>query len=79
MLLNMAEGNSKRHGAIAPNSLMTLVARHSSRRLLGCIGRQRAHPARAHSARQKMLGRVVAMLTRLIDRFDVDDPLIRKD
>jgi hypothetical protein len=28
---------------------------------------------------KKMLGRVVAMLTRLIDRFDVDDPLIRKD
>jgi hypothetical protein len=28
---------------------------------------------------KEILARVIAMLARLIDRFDVDDPLIRKD
>jgi hypothetical protein len=58
---------------------MTLVARHSSapvarmHRRRGFILPESIRPGK------EMLARVAVMLTRLIDRFDVDDPLIRKD
>jgi hypothetical protein len=67
-------------GAIAPNSLMTPVVRLSSvpRAWMHRVAKRFVVLDRIRPGKE-MLVRVVAMLTRLIDRFDTVDPLIRKD
>jgi four helix bundle protein len=80
MLLNTAEGNGKRHGRHRAKFFDD--ARGSAFGCAACLDASvarrfvsvdRVHPGKA------MLARVVAMLTRLIDRFDTDDALVRKD
>ena len=80
MLLNTTEGNSKRHGRHRAKFFDD--ARGSAFECAACldasVAKQLVLADRIRSGKE-MLVRVVAMLTRLIDRFDVDDPLIRKD
>jgi four helix bundle protein len=79
MLLNTAEGNSKRHGRHRAKFFDD--ARGSAFECAACldasvakrfVSGDRIRPGK------EMLARVVAMLTRLIDRFDTDDTLIRR-
>ncbi len=77
---NTAEGNSKRHGRHRAKFFDD--ARGSAFECAACldasVAKQLVLPERIRPGKE-MLARVVAMLTRLIDRFDVDDPPIRKD
>src|ERR1700722_17518985 len=80
MLLNTAEGNCKRHGRHRAKFFDD--ARGSAFECAACLDASVAKrlilPDRIRPGKE-MLARVVAMLTRLIDRFDVDDPPIWKD
>ena len=80
MLLNTAEGNSKRHGRHRAKFFDD--ARGSAFECAACldasVAKQLVLADRSRPGKE-MLARVVAMLTRLIDRFDMDDPPIRKD
>jgi four helix bundle protein len=80
MLLNTAEGNSKRHGRHRAKFFDD--ARGSAFECAACLDASvakrfvlsdRIRPGK------EMLARVVAMLTRLVDRFDRGEPLIRKN
>jgi four helix bundle protein len=80
MLLNTAEGNSKRHGR--HRAKFFADARDSAFECAACLDAsvpKRLVLADRIQPGKEMLARVVAMLTRLIDRFDTDEPLIRKD
>jgi hypothetical protein len=48
-------------------------------RLPRCVGRQTLRLGRPCSPGKEMLARVVAMPTRLVDRFDTDNTRVRKD
>jgi four helix bundle protein len=80
MLLNTAEGNGKRHGRHRAKFFDD--ARGSAFECAACLDAsvaKRFVSADRIRPGKEMLARVVAMLTRLIDRFDTDDPLIRRD
>jgi four helix bundle protein len=80
MLLNTAEGNSKRHGRNRAKFFDD--ARGSAFECAACLDASVAKRfvlADRIRPGKEMLARVVAMLTRLIDRFDTDNPLSRKD
>jgi four helix bundle protein len=80
MLLNTAKGNSKRHGRHRAKFFDD--ARGSAFECAACLDASVAKQlvlADRIRPDKEMLVRVVAMLTRLIDRFDVDNPLLRKD
>ena len=73
-LLHMAEGNAKRHGR--QRAKFFDDARGSAIECAACLDASvakrfvsidRIHPSK------EMLGRIVAMLTRLVDRFDADE------
>jgi four helix bundle protein len=79
MLLNTAEGNGKRQSRQRAKFLDD--ARGSAFECAACldasvakrfVSSDRVRPGK------EMLARVVSMLTRLVDRFDSDDPPIRK-
>jgi four helix bundle protein len=80
MLLNTAEGNGKRHGRHRAKFFDD--ARGSAFECAACldasVAKRFVSVDRTRSGKE-MLARIVAMLSRLIDRFDTDDPLIRKD
>jgi four helix bundle protein len=80
MLLNTAEGNSKRHGRHRAKFFDD--ARGSAFECAACLDASVAKrcvlPDRVRPGKE-MLARVVAMLTRLIERFDTDDPFTRKN
>jgi four helix bundle protein len=79
-LLNTAEGNGKRHGRQRAKYFDD--ARGSAIECAACldasvakrfVSADRVHPGK------EMLARVVAMLTRLVDRFDTDGTFVRKN
>ena len=80
MLLNTAEGNGKRHGRHRAKFFDD--ARGSAFECAACldasVARSLVSADRTRPGKE-MLARIVAMLTRLIDRFDRDEPPIRKD
>jgi four helix bundle protein len=80
MLLNTAEGNGKRHGRHRAKFFDD--ARGSAFECAACldasVARRLVSVDRVHPGKE-MLARVAAMLTRLIDRFDTDEALVRKD
>jgi four helix bundle protein len=73
-LLNTAEGNAKRHGR--QRAKFFDDARGSAIECAACLDASVANRFvsidRIHPGKE-MLGRIVAMLTRLVDRFDVDE------
>jgi four helix bundle protein len=78
MLLNTAEGNGKRQGPQrakffddARGSAFECAACLDASVAKGFVSVDRVRPGK------EMLGRVVAMLTRLIDRFDTNEIRIR--
>jgi four helix bundle protein len=80
MLLNTAEGNGKRHGR--QRAKFFDDARGSAFECAACLDAsvaRRVVSADRTRPGKEMLSRVVAMLTRLIDRFDRDEPVIRRD
>jgi four helix bundle protein len=79
-LLNTAEGNGKRHGR--QRAKFFDDARGSAIECAACldasvakrfVSRDRVRPGK------EMLSRIVAMLTRLVDRFDADEIRVRAD
>ena len=79
-LLNTAEGNGKRQGRQRAKSFDD--ARGSAIECAACldasvakrlVSYQRVCPGK------EMLGRVVAMLTRLVERFDTEEIRVRED
>ena len=79
MLLNTAEGNGKRYGR--HRAKLFDDARGSAFECAACLDAsvaKRIVSADRIRTRKEMLARVVAMLTRLIDRFDTVDPLLRR-
>jgi four helix bundle protein len=80
MLLNTAEGNGKRHGRHRAKFFDD--ARGSAFECAACldasVARSLVSDERTRPGKE-MLARIVAMLTRLIDRFDRDEPPFRKD
>jgi len=79
-LLNTAEGNGKRQGR--QRAKFFDDARGSAIECAACldasvakrlVSKQRVCPGK------EMLGRVVAMLTRLVDRFDTEEIRVRED
>jgi four helix bundle protein len=80
MLLNTAEGNGKRHGR--QRAKFFDDARGSAFECAACLDASVAkHFVSADRTRpgKEMLARIVAMLTRLIDRFDRDEQAMRKE
>jgi four helix bundle protein len=78
MLLNTAEGNGKRQGQQrakffddARGSAFECAACLDASVAKGFVSLDRVRPGK------EMLGRVVAMLTRLVDRFDTSETRIR--
>jgi four helix bundle protein len=80
VLLNTAEGNGKRQGR--QRAKFFDDARGSAFECAACLDAsvaKRFVSAERVRPGKEMLARVVAMLTRLIDRFDTGDPRNRKD
>jgi four helix bundle protein len=78
MLLNTAEGNGKRHRRHRARFFDD--ARGSAFECAACLDAsvaKRIVPADRIRTGKELLARVVAMLTRLIDRFDTVDPPCR--
>src|ERR1700736_877680 len=80
ILLNTAEGNGKRQGR--QRAKFFDDARGSAFECAACldasVARRFVSITRIRPGKE-MLARVVAMLTRLVDRFDTDERVMRKD
>jgi four helix bundle protein len=79
-LLNTAEGNGKRHGR--QRAKFFDDARGSAIECAACLDAsvaKRFVSAERVRPGKEMLARVVAMLTRLVDRFDTVNTRVRKD
>src|SRR3984893_5199032 len=80
VLLNTAEGNGKRQGR--QRAKFFDDARGSAFECAACldasVARRFVSITRIRPGKE-MLARVVAMLTRLVDRFDTDERVMRKD
>jgi four helix bundle protein len=80
ILLNTAEGNGKRHGF--QRAKFFDDARGSALECAACldasVAKRIAKGDRIHSGKQLLL-RIVAMLTRLVERFDKDEFRVRQD
>jgi four helix bundle protein len=80
MLLNTAEGNGKRHGRHRAKFLDD--ARGSAFECAACLDAsvaKRFVSADRTRPGKELLARIVAMLTRMIARFDTEEPLRPKD
>ena len=79
-LLNTAEGNGKRHGR--QRAKFFDDARGSAIECAACldasVAKRFVSKDRVRSGKE-MLARIVAMLTRLVDRFDTDEIRLRAD